>query len=42
MKGKFLQFHIMTILRPAVGTQRSHRNYDCSETCCVDSGQSLW
>jgi hypothetical protein len=31
MKGKFLQFHIMTILSPAVGTQRSHRYYDCSD-----------
>jgi hypothetical protein len=31
LKGKFLQFYFMTILRPAVQTQRSHRYYDCSD-----------
>jgi hypothetical protein len=42
LKGKFLQFYFMTILRPVVQTQHSHRYYDCSETCCMDSVQSLF
>jgi hypothetical protein len=39
-----LQLWIISVLRPVVWTQRSHMNYDCSETCCVDSAQSyeLW
>jgi hypothetical protein len=31
----------MTVLRPVLLTQRSHMNYDCPETCCVDSAQSF-